>query len=62
MKISTGIRIYPHTLLQQIAVDQGLIALDDDLLFPRFYIAAGLQGWLEEVVGRWLERCSNWMK
>jgi radical SAM superfamily enzyme YgiQ (UPF0313 family) len=62
MKISTGIRIYPHTLLHQIAVDQGLIALDDDLLFPRFYIAAGLQGWLEEVVGRWLERCSNWMK
>ncbi len=62
MKITTGIRIYPHTLLHRIAVDQGLIALDDDLLFPRFYLAAGLQGWLEEIVGRWLERRSNWMK
>lgn len=62
MKITTGIRIFPHTLLHRIAVDQGLIALDDDLLFPRFYLAAGLQGWLEEIVGRWLERRSNWMK
>ena len=62
MKITTGIRIYPHTPLHRIAVDQGLIALDDDLLFPRFYMAADLQGWLEEIVGRWLERRSNWMK
>ncbi|MBW2040190.1 MAG: radical SAM protein [Deltaproteobacteria bacterium] len=34
-----GIRIYPHTPLQEIAVQEGMIQMGDDLLEPKFYIS-----------------------
>jgi radical SAM superfamily enzyme YgiQ (UPF0313 family) len=37
--IMLGIRIYPQTALQEIAVKKGLISQTDDLLEPRFYIS-----------------------
>ena len=37
--VMQGIRIYPHTPLQEIAVKEGVIKEDDDLLEPRFYIS-----------------------
>ena len=37
--IMIGIRIYPHTPLQEMAVLEGVIKEDDDLLEPRFYIS-----------------------
>lgn len=37
--VMQGIRIYPHTGLQEIAIQEGLIAQADDLLEPRFYIS-----------------------
>jgi radical SAM superfamily enzyme YgiQ (UPF0313 family) len=37
--VMLGIRIYPHTGLQEIAVKEGLISRADDLLEPRFYIS-----------------------
>jgi radical SAM superfamily enzyme YgiQ (UPF0313 family) len=37
--VMVGIRVYPHTPLQEIAVQEGLLTRDDDLLEPRFYIS-----------------------
>jgi len=37
--IMVGIRIYPHTPLQKMAVQEGVIKEEDDLLEPRFYIS-----------------------
>lgn len=37
--VMQGIRIYPHTPLQEIAVQEGVINKNDDLLEPRFYIS-----------------------
>jgi radical SAM superfamily enzyme YgiQ (UPF0313 family) len=37
--VMLGIRIYSQTALQEIAVQEGLIAQADDLLEPRFYIS-----------------------
>jgi radical SAM superfamily enzyme YgiQ (UPF0313 family) len=37
--VMLGIRIYPRTGLQEISVQEGLIARADDLLAPRFYIS-----------------------
>jgi radical SAM superfamily enzyme YgiQ (UPF0313 family) len=37
-----GIRVYPGTPLQELAVAQGVIAEGDDLLEPRFYISPGI--------------------
>jgi len=50
LKISVGIRIYPNTALAARAVAEGIIDRDDDLLFPRFYMAPALRDWLPERV------------
>jgi radical SAM superfamily enzyme YgiQ (UPF0313 family) len=46
LKIAVGIRIYPETDLAATAVAAGVIAHDDDLLRPTFYMAAELKDWL----------------
>lgn len=62
MKITSGIRIYPHTALHRIAIDKKIIGPDEDLLFPKFYMVEELKGWLEEVVTEWMESRENWMR
>lgn len=46
VKITVGIRIYPETELAAIALAEGIIAPDDDLLQPAFYLAPHLKTWL----------------
>jgi radical SAM superfamily enzyme YgiQ (UPF0313 family) len=46
LKIAVGIRIYPETDLAATAVAEGLIAPEDDLLRPTFYLAPRIQEWL----------------
>jgi radical SAM superfamily enzyme YgiQ (UPF0313 family) len=53
LKISAGIRIYPDTALAARAVAEGIIDSDDDLLFPRFYAAPAIRGWLPERIARY---------
>jgi radical SAM superfamily enzyme YgiQ (UPF0313 family) len=54
LKISIGIRIYPNTELAKIALDEGVITPYDDLLFPKFYLAKGLNGWIHQTVNNWM--------
>ena len=61
MKITIGIRIYPRTSLQQTAIKEGLITPDDNLLTPKFYIADGLEGWLQGTVKTWMEQRPHWV-
>jgi len=61
LKITIGIRIYPHTKLAKRAVQDGLIAEDDDLLLPKFYMVKGLEGWLRETVAKKIKEHRNWM-
>ncbi|HQJ09838.1 MAG TPA: B12-binding domain-containing radical SAM protein, partial [Deltaproteobacteria bacterium] len=61
LKITAGIRIYPGTALAKIAREEGVISPDDDLLFPRFYMANGLGGWLQETVKAWTADKPHWM-
>jgi hypothetical protein len=37
--IMQGIRIYPKTALQEMAIQEGLLARADDLVTPRFFIS-----------------------
>ena len=62
VKITTGIRIYPHTLLARTAREAGLIESDADLLFPKFYMAREVEGWLEQTVDTWMKGRPNWIK
>jgi radical SAM superfamily enzyme YgiQ (UPF0313 family) len=48
LRITVGIRIYPHTPLARTAVEEGIISPDDELLTPRFYLAPGLEPWIYE--------------
>jgi radical SAM superfamily enzyme YgiQ (UPF0313 family) len=55
MKITMGIRIYPYTHLARIAIKEGIIAPDDDLLLPKFYMAPDLDEWLRTTVSVWMD-------
>jgi radical SAM superfamily enzyme YgiQ (UPF0313 family) len=61
VKITIGIRIYPQTKLAKVAVQDGLIEADDDLLFPKFYMVRGLEGWLRETVAKKVKEHRNWV-
>ncbi len=61
IKITIGIRIYPHTSLSQTAIKEGLINADDNLLIPTFYITKGLENWLRETVNAWMETRPHWV-
>jgi radical SAM superfamily enzyme YgiQ (UPF0313 family) len=50
MRTTVGIRLYPGTPLAARAREEGVIDADDDLLRPRFYLAPGLDGWIDEIV------------
>jgi radical SAM superfamily enzyme YgiQ (UPF0313 family) len=60
LKITVGVRIYPHTSLARKAIDDGVISPRDDLLFPRFYLAKGLEDWLPETLEKWATARPHW--
>ena len=51
LRITVGIRIYPKTPLAKRAMKEGVVRPDDDLLFPTFYLAPGLEPWIHERIG-----------
>jgi radical SAM superfamily enzyme YgiQ (UPF0313 family) len=53
LKITVGLRIYPGTVLAGIAVAEGLLRPDDDLLLPRFYLTPALRDWLPERIAEY---------
>ena len=60
MKITTGIRIYPSTPLAQTALREGVLTPTNNLLFPTFYLAQGLEPWLQETLDQWMKFHPNW--
>jgi len=60
MKITMGIRIYPSTLLAQTAQREGVLTQADNLLVPTFYLAQGLEPWLQDTLDRWMKCHPNW--
>ncbi len=61
MRLSVGIRIYPHTAIERLARSEGLISADDTLLRPRFYLREELTPWLPEVAAALTTARSNWV-
>ncbi len=64
MKITTGIRIYPYTYtaLARIAVSEGVITSEAELLLPRFYMVKNLKDQLLETVSTWMKDRPNWLR
>jgi radical SAM superfamily enzyme YgiQ (UPF0313 family) len=61
LKITVGVRIYPHTGLTKMAANDGVISPRDDLLFPRFYLAKGLEDWLPKTLKSWTVSRPHWL-
>jgi radical SAM superfamily enzyme YgiQ (UPF0313 family) len=60
LKLSIGVRIYPHTAVAQAAMEEGIIASERDLLLPRFYVVRDLEDWLYDTVSRRMSVRANW--
>jgi radical SAM superfamily enzyme YgiQ (UPF0313 family) len=60
MKITIGIRVYPSTPLEQTALREGVLTPTNDLLLPTFYLAQGLEPWLQDTVDQWMECHPSW--
>ena len=60
MKVTPGIRVYPHTALADQAIARGLVRSHRDLLQPTFYLEPDLDGWLQEKAARLVEARDNW--
>ncbi|MGD0280550.1 MAG: radical SAM protein [Smithella sp.] len=60
VKVSQGIRIYPYTTLAKIAVDEGRIMPDDNLLIPAFYRVREIEDWLNDTVKSWMAKRPHW--
>jgi radical SAM superfamily enzyme YgiQ (UPF0313 family) len=61
VRLTVGIRIYPYTPLAQTSIEEGVIRLDEDLLFPKFYIMPELQHWLYNEAQSWTAKRPQWM-
>jgi radical SAM superfamily enzyme YgiQ (UPF0313 family) len=61
LKITLGIRIYPQTALARQANKEHMIASEDDLLIPKFYIMPGLEEWARETIMKYTENRPNWI-
>jgi radical SAM superfamily enzyme YgiQ (UPF0313 family) len=61
LKITVGVRIYPHTSLAEGAIRDGMILSHDDLLFPRFYLAKVLESWVSEILRNWSKTRPRWI-
>lgn len=57
----TGIRVLPGTGMVDIALRDGQIDPDDNLLYPKFYISAGLEDHLVERIESYARSHSNWI-
>ncbi len=57
----TGIRILPGTGMVDIALADGQIDADDNLLHPKFYISPGLEDHLIERIEAYARSHSNWI-
>jgi len=61
MRLTVGIRIYPHTPLARAARRLGMIPDEAPLLQPRFYLREELTPWLPETIRALAAEHSNWI-
>lgn len=57
----TGIRIYPGTQLAQMALTEGVITAETDMLQPVFYLAPAVRERLADLVTREAMQRKNWI-
>lgn len=61
LKTNIGVLVYPDTDLSRIAIEEGLISSEEELLFPGFYAAKGIEEPLSAAVEKRIASHVNWM-
>ena len=61
VSFTLGIRILPNTALGALAVEQKLIAANDPLMEPKFYISPAVEGWARAYLEEACAEHDNWM-
>lgn len=61
VKIAIGVRLYPRTKYAEIALREGRISSEKELLQPRFYMVDELDQWLRESAPGWAKARPGWI-
>ncbi|MBI9074901.1 MAG: radical SAM protein [Desulfatibacillum sp.] len=61
VKITSGVRIYPKTLVYEQAAAKGVITRDQNIMYPTFYVEPGLQEWLDIAVTDFKQAHPDWL-
>ena len=60
VNLQAGIRIHPGLPLHHLALAEGVVKPEDNLLWPRFYLAPGLREWIWDYLAEVTARHPNW--
>lgn len=61
VNLTVGVRIYPGLALHRVALAEGVVAPEDNLLRPRFYLAPAVKEWIWEYLAGVTARHPNWI-
>lgn len=61
VNLTVGVRIYPGLALHRLALAEGVVAPEDNLLRPRFYLAPAVREWIWEYLEGVMARHPNWI-
>jgi radical SAM superfamily enzyme YgiQ (UPF0313 family) len=61
VNLKAGIRIHPGLALHRLALAQGVVKAEDNLLWPRFYLAPAIREWIWDYLAEVTARHPNWI-
>lgn len=61
VNLTVGVRIYPGLALHRQALEEGVVAPGDNLLWPSFYLAPGIKEWIWDYLAGVIARHPNWI-
>jgi radical SAM superfamily enzyme YgiQ (UPF0313 family) len=61
VNLHVGIRIHPGLPLHRIALAEGVVGPEDNLLWPKFYLAPAIRDWIWDFLAEVTARHPNWI-
>jgi radical SAM superfamily enzyme YgiQ (UPF0313 family) len=61
VNLTVGVRIYPGLALHRQALEEGVVAPRDNLLWPRFYLSPAIKEWIWDYLAEVTGRHPNWI-
>jgi len=60
VSVKVGIRIHPGLPLHRLALEEGVVKPEDNLLWPKFYLAPAIRDWIWDYLLEVAARHPNW--